>query len=332
MKTNVKRMTLTVLGLAACVAEAGAATAAGDEGPAYPTKPVRFIVPYVPGGNTDILSRLLGQKLSEAWGQQFIIDNRAGAGGTVGTELAARSPADGYTLVMGSFGSVIVARNLYPRLAYEPLRDLAPVVLVSEPAGVLVANPSVPAKTVAELIVYAKSNPGKLNYGSAGAGAWNHLFVELFKQQARVDFVHIPYKGISPAVTDLMGGQVQLVMSPFPVAMPHVKAGKLRALAVTSAKRSGLAPDIPTVTESGLPGYVAAGWFAVMAPARTPPAIVARLNRELNRILLLPEVRQSLAADGSEPAGGTPESVAVSAREESIKWSGLIKQLNLKLD
>jgi tripartite-type tricarboxylate transporter receptor subunit TctC len=329
MDINAKRLTLAALGLAACLAQAGVAA---EPDTAYPAKPVRFIVPFAPGGNTDILSRLLGQKLSEAWGQQFIIDNRAGAGGTVGTELATRAPADGYTLVMGSFGSIIVARNLYPRLAYEPLRDLAPVILVSEPAGVLVAHPSVPAKTVAELIAYAKSNPGKLNYGSPGAGAWNHLFVELFKQQARVDLVHIPYKGVAPAVTDLLGGQVQLVMSAFPVAMPHVKAGKLRALAVTSGKRSGLAPDVPTVTESGLPGYQAAGWFAVMVPAKTPPAIVARLNRETNRILQLPEVKQSLAADGAEPAGGTPESVAASAREESAKWSALIKQLNLKLE
>ena len=326
-----KPITFAVLAMAVC-APAGAAAPATDKGSPYPTKSVRFIVPYAPGGNTDILSRLLGQKFAETWGQQFIIDNRPGAGGTVGTELAARSPADGYTLVMGSFGSVIVARNLYTKLGYEPLRDLAPVVLVSEPAGVLVAHPAVPAKSVAELIAYAKSNPGKLNYGSPGTGAWNHLFVELFKQQANIELVHIPYKGVAPAVIDLLGGQVQLVMSAFPVAMPHVKAGKLRALAVTGAKRSGLAPDVATVAESGLPGYQAAGWFALMVPAKTPPAIVARLNQETNRILQLPEVKQSLAADGAEPAGGTPEAVAASAREESAKWSGLIKRLNLKLE
>ncbi len=328
MKTKLIPAALAALTLTAGIAEAGAA----DAGPAYPTKPVRFIVPFAPGGNTDILSRLLGQKFAEAWGQQFIIDNRPGAGGTVGTELAARSPADGYTLVMGSFGSVIVARNLYPRLGYEPLRDLAPVVLVSEPAGILVAHPAVAVKSVAELIAFAKSHPGKLNYGSPGAGTWNHLFVELFKQQAGVDFVHIPYKGVAPAVTDLLGGQVQLVLSAFPVAMPHVKAGKLRGLAVTSAKRSGLAPDIATVSESGLPGYQAAGWFGVMVPAKTSPAIVAKLNREANRILQLPEVRQSLAADGAEPAGGTPDAAAASARTESARWSGLIKQLNLRLE
>ena len=298
---------------------------------AYPAKPVRFIVPYAPGGNTDVLSRLLGQKLAEAWGQQFIIDNRPGAGGTLGTDLAAHSVADGYTIVMATFGSVITARILYPTLGYEPLRDLAPVVMVSTPPGILVENPAVPAKTVSELISYAKANPHKLNYGSPGTGAWNHLFFELFKQQAGVDIVHVPYKGVAPAVTDLLANQVQLVMSAFPPAMPHVKSGRLRALAVTGAKRLSLLPDLPTIAESGLPGYDATAWFAIMAPAGTPPEIITRLNSELNRILQLPESKQSLAADGAEPAGGTPEDVARSARAETAKWTTLAKRLNLKL-
>jgi len=296
----------------------------------YPGKPIRFVVPYAPGGNTDILSRLIGQKLTEAWGQQVIIDNRPGAAGTIGAELVARAPADGYTIIMGSFGNIIVANSLYKHLKYDPLKDFAPVVLVSLPPGVLVANPAVPAKNVKELIAYAKSNPGKLNYGSPGTGAWNHLFFELFNASAGITITHIPYKGIAPAVVDLLGGQVQLAMSAFPTALPHFKTGKLRALAVTSARRSKLLPDVPTIAESGLPGYEAAGWFGVLIPAGTPKMVVAKLNREINRILGLPEVKASLAADGAEPAGGTPEQMAESTRAGIAKWSKLIRELNLR--
>jgi tripartite-type tricarboxylate transporter receptor subunit TctC len=298
----------------------------------YPVKPIRFVVPYAPGGNTDILSRLIGQKLNEAWKQQAIIDNRPGAAGTVGAELVARAPADGYTIIMGSFGNIIVANSLYKNLKYDPLKDFAPVALVSLPPGVLVENPAVPAQNVRELIAYAKSNPGRLNYGSPGSGAWNHLFFELFNTSAGVSIVHVPYKGIAPAVVDLLGGQVQLAMSAFPTALPHVKSGKLRALAVTSARRSGLMTDVPTIAESGLPGYEAAGWFGVLAPAGTPPAVVTKLNTEINRILELPEVKASLASDGAEPAGGSPAQMAESARAASIKWGKIIRELNIRTE
>jgi tripartite-type tricarboxylate transporter receptor subunit TctC len=298
----------------------------------YPIKPIRFVVPYAPGGNTDILARLLGQKLSEAWGQQVIIDNRPGAAGTVGAELVARAPADGYTLIMGSFGNIIVANSLYKNLKYDPFRDFASIALVSLPPGILVENPAVPAQNVRELIAYAKSNPGRLNYGSPGSGAWNHLFFELFNASAGISIVHVPYKGIAPAVVDLLGGQVQLAISAFPTALPHIRSGKLRALAVTSAKRSGLMTDVPTVAESGLAGYEAAGWFGVLAPAGTPPAVVAKLNAEINRILELPEVKASLASDGAEPAGGTPAQMTESARAASAKWSKLIRELNLRTE
>ena len=298
----------------------------------YPSKPIRFVVPYAPGGNTDILARLLGQKLSEAWGQQVIIDNRPGAAGTVGAELVARAPADGYTLIMGSFGNIIVANSLYKNLKYDPFRDFASIALVSLPPGILVENPAVPAQNVRELIAYAKSNPGRLNYGSPGSGAWNHLFFELFNASAGISIVHVPYKGIAPAVVDLLGGQVQLAISAFPTALPHIRSGKLRALAVTSAKRSGLMTDVPTVAESGLAGYEAAGWFGVLAPAGTPPAVVAKLNAEINRILELPEVKASLASDGAEPAGGTPAQMTESARAASAKWSKLIRELNLRTE
>ncbi len=298
----------------------------------YPSKPIRFVVPYAPGGNTDILARLLGQKLSEAWGQQVIIDNRPGAAGTVGAELVARAPADGYTLIMGSFGNIIVANSLYKNLKYDPFRDFASIALVSLPPGILVENPAVPAQNVRELIAYAKSNPGRLNYGSPGSGAWNHLFFELFNASAGISIVHVPYKGIAPAVVDLLGGQVQLAISAFPTALPHIRSGKLRALAVTSAKRSGLMTDVPTVAESGLAGYEAAGWFGVLAPAGTPPAVVTKLNTEINRILELPEIKASLASDGAEPAGGTPAQMTESARAASAKWSKLIRELNLRTE
>ena len=298
----------------------------------YPQKSVRFVVPYAPGGNTDILSRLLGQKLGDAWGQQFIIDNRPGAAGTLGAELVVQAPADGYTIIMGSFGNIIVANSLYKRLKYEPLRDLAPVALVSLPPGVLVEHPAVPAQNVRELIAYAKANRGKLNYGSPGSGAWNHLFFELFNANAGVVITHVPYKGITPAITDLLGNHVQLAMSAFPPAMPHMKSGKLRVLAVTSAARSGLLPDVPTISESGLPGYEAAGWFGVLVPAGTPKPVVAKLNAGINRVLETAEVKASLAADGAEAAGGTPEQMAQSMREGIAKWGKVVRSLNLSAD
>jgi tripartite-type tricarboxylate transporter receptor subunit TctC len=299
-------------------------------GQAYPTKPIRFIVPFTPGGTTDLLGRQIGIKLSEAWGQQVIIDNRPGAGGTLGVELAARALADGYTIAVGTFGSVLVANSLYPKLGYEPLRDLAPVVLLSKPPGVLVANMNLPFKTVKELVAYSKANTGKLNYASSGSGTWNHLFGELFKRTAGIDMTHIPYKGAVPAVTDIIGSHVQLMFAPFPPALPQIKAGRLRGLAVSSETRSGLVPDLPTVAESGLPGYAAVGWFAVVAPAKTPDAVLQKLNREINRILQMPEVKANLAADGAEPAGGTPEELAASIREGVEKWGRIVKELGLK--
>jgi tripartite-type tricarboxylate transporter receptor subunit TctC len=297
----------------------------------YPTKPIRFIIPFTPGGNTDVLGRLLGQKLTQAWGQQVVIDNRPGAGGTVGVEQAAKAAPDGYTIVMGTFGSVLVANSLYKKLDYDPQRDLAPVVLVSTPPGLLVVHPGLPAKDVKELIAYAKANAGKLNYASSGAATWNHLFGELFNAMAQINVAHVPYKGAAPAVTDLLGGQIQMMFAPFPPALPQVRSGKLRALAVSTAKRSGLLPDVPTVSESGLPGYEAEGWFAVLAPARTPLTIIDRLNREINRALQLPDVKASLAADGAEPTGGTPEQLAESIRSGALKWGKLIRELGIRL-
>ena len=298
---------------------------------AYPDRPIRFIIPFPPGGNTDVLGRLLGQKLTEAFSQQVVIDNRGGAGGTVGVGLATKASADGYTIVMGTFGSVLVAGSLYKKLDYDPQRDLAPVVLVSEPPGLLVTNAASGIATVQELVSRARARTGSLNYASSGAGTWNHLFSELFNAMAHVKIVHVPYRGAGPAVTDLLGGQVQMMFAPFPPALPQVRAGKLKAVAVSTQKRSALLPAVPTVAESGVPGYAAAGWFAVLAPAKTPASVIDKLNRELNRALAAPDVKKSLAADGAEPAGGTAQELARSIREDSAKWGQLIRDLAIAM-
>lgn len=297
----------------------------------FPNRPVRFIVPFAPGGNTDVQGRLIAQKLTEIWNQQVVVDNRAGAGGTLGVEMLSKAPADGYTIALASFGNILVGPSLFPKLGYDPLKDLAPVVLVSQPPGLLVVNPGLPVKNVSELLAYARANPGKLNYGSAGNGTWNHLFAEQFKALTGIQMMHIPYKGASPAVTDVMAGQIQLSFAPFPVALPQAKAGRLRILAVTSAKRSPAVPEVPTIAESGLPGYSAATWFAVLAPANTPQAIIARLNRDINTVLARPEVKAAFAADGTEPAGGTPEQLRESMRAGIKQWGDLVRKLGIKL-
>ncbi len=297
----------------------------------YPTRPVRFIVPFAPGGNTDVQGRLIAQKLSEKWGQQVVVDNRAGAGGTLGVEMLAKAPADGYTIALASFGNILVGPSLFPKLAYDPMKDLAPVVLVSLPPGLLVVNPALPVKNVGDLVAYGKANPGKLNYGSAGNGTWNHLFAEHFKTLAGIQMTHIPYKGANPAVTDVMGGQIQLSFAPFPAAVPQIKSGRLRVLGVTSAQRSPVLPEVPTVAESGLPGYSAASWFAVLAPAKTPTAVINIVNRDTNAVLTQPEVKAAFAADGTEPAGGTPEQLRESMRAGIAQWGKLVRDLGVKL-
>ena len=297
----------------------------------YPTRPVRFIVPFAPGGNTDVQGRLIAQKLTETWNQQVVVDNRAGAGGTLGVEMLAKAPADGYTIALASFGNILVGPSLFPKLGYDPLKDLAPVVLVSQPPGLLVVNPGVPAKNVGELVAYARANPGKLNYGSAGNGTWNHLFAEHFKALANIRMTHIPYKGANPAVIDVIAGQIQVSFAPFPAALPQAKGGRLRILAVTSAQRSPVVPEIPTIAESGLPGYSAASWFAVLAPAKTPSTLIVKLNQDINAALLRPEVKAAFAADGTEPAGGTSEQLRESMRSGIKQWGNLVRDLGVKL-
>ena len=297
----------------------------------FPSRPVRFIVPFAPGGNTDVQGRLIALKLTEKWNQQVVVDNRAGAGGTLGVEMLAKAPADGYTIALASFGNILVGPSLFPKLPYDPLKDLTPVVLVSQPPGLLVVNPGLPVKNVGELVAYGKANPGKLNYGSAGNGTWNHLFAEHFKALAGIQMTHIPYKGANPAVTDVMGGQIQLAFAPFPSAVPQIKSGRLRVLGVTSAQRSPVLPEVPTVAESGLPGYSAASWFAVLGPAKMPQNVVTIVNRDTNAVLAQPEVKAAFAADGTEPAGGTPEQLRESMRSGIAQWGKLVRDLGVKL-
>ena len=302
-------------------------TFAGD----YPSKPIRIIVPYPPGGFNDTLARTLGQKLTEKWGQPVIVDNRPGGGTTIGTNLAAKSAPDGYTLLIVSF-AFAVNPALYVSLPYDTTRDFSPIVLAATTPNLLVVSPGLPVKSVKELVALAKSKPGKLNYASAGNGSSNHLSMELFKNLTGVDVVHIPYKGSAPAVTDLIGGQVDLMFDNVPNVLQQVKAGKLRGLAVSSKTRSPFAPDLPTVAESGLPGFDVSVWFGVVAPSGTPKAVVSQLNGEINRILKLAEIVALFHKQGVEPLGGTPVAFAAFLREQNTKWAKVVKDSGAKAE
>jgi tripartite-type tricarboxylate transporter receptor subunit TctC len=290
------------------------------------------VVPFPPGGATDILARDVAQKLTEAWGQSVVVDNRPGAGGNIGSELVAKAPPDGYTLLMGTVGTHAINASLYAKMPYDHIRDFAPVILVAGVPNVLVVNPALPVNTVAELIAYAKANPGKLNFASSGNGTSIHLSGELFKVMAGVQMTHVPYKGSAPAVADLISGQVQLMFDNLPPSLPQIKAGKLRALAVTSSTRAPALPDVPTMAEAGLPGFEASSWFGVLAPAGTPPAIVAKLNAEIARWLATPEAKERLSKQGADAAGGSPEDFVKHIAAETTKWAKVVKDSGAKVD
>jgi tripartite-type tricarboxylate transporter receptor subunit TctC len=298
----------------------------------YPTKPIRLVVPFPPGGATDILARDVAQKLTEAWGQSVIVDNRPGAGGNIGSELVAKSAPDGYTLEMGTVGTHAINASLYAKMPYDHVKDFTPVILVAGVPNVLVVTPSLPVNSVAELIAYAKANPGKLNFASSGNGTSIHLSGELFKVMAGVQMTHIPYKGSAPALQDLIAGQVQLMFDNLPPSLPQIKAGKLRALAVTSLARAPALPDVPTLAESGLPGFEASSWFGILAPAGTPAPIVAKLNAEVAKWLATPEAKEKLLKQGANPAGGTPEDFAKHIAAETAKWAKVVKDSGAKID
>jgi len=297
---------------------------------AYPTKPIRLIAPFAAGGGADYVARVAGQKIGAALSQPVVIDNRGGAGGAIGTELAARSPADGYTLLLGSQGPFAILPVISTRLAYDPLKDFAPVTVMCSFPFLLVVNPSLPVKSVQELIALARAKPGQLNFGSPGNGATTHLATELLKVLAKIDVVHVPYKGVAPAVADLLGGQLQFMSGDLSTLMPQVKAGKLRALAVTGAKRSTLVPDLPTIAESGVPGYEASGWFGVIAPAAAPREVVARLSAALMKGIMEADARERLAALGGEVVPNTPAEFATRIRDDLAKWRKLIAVIGLK--
>jgi len=306
---------------------------AGANAQAYPSKPIRLVVPYPAGGPLDIMARAIGQKLTEAWNQPVVVDNRAGAGGNIGADLVAKAAPDGYTLLMGAVATQAINPALYSKIPYDAAKDFAAVALVAQVPNILVVNPAVPVKSVHELIELARAKPGTLNFASGSTGSTGHLAGELFKTMAGVDMVHIPYKGAAPATTDLLAGQVQLMFDNLANALPNVKAGKLRALAVTTLARSPAVPELPTIAESGLPGFDLSTWFGLLVPAGTPPEIVAKLNAEVVRALNASDMRERLQRMGAEPpANNTPEHFAVFIRSEAAKYAKVVKSSGAKVD
>ena len=295
----------------------------------YPTKPIRMIVPYAAGGTTDVLARIMADKIGASLGQTVIVEYKPGAGGTIGAEAAARSPNDGYTIVMGAPGSHSTATSLYAKLPYDPVKDFAPIIHVANVPNSIIVHPNVPVKSVPELIAYAKANPGVLTYGSAGTGATTHLTGELFALLANVKLTHIPYKGSGQAMVDLLGGQIQMMFENLPGAANQIRAGKVRGLAVTSLRRSPAFADLPAVSET-LPGFEVVAWFGLFAPAGTPVPIVARLNAESDKALRMADVREKIAQAGSDPIGGTPEDLAKFLAGDIAKWVRVTREAGIK--
>ncbi|MBP7564407.1 MAG: tripartite tricarboxylate transporter substrate binding protein [Burkholderiaceae bacterium] len=305
---------------------------AQDAAAGYPNKTVRLVIPFTPGGSTDILGRTIGQQLSALWGQSVVPDNVPGAGGSIGADKVAKAPADGYTLLMGHIGTLAVTPSLYSRLPYDPIKSFQAVAWVARVPNVLVIHPSVPAKNITELIAYAKANPNKLNYGSGGNGSAAHIATEYLKLQAGIQMQHVPYKGTGPAVNDLIAGQIQLMFTGVPAVIAQVKAGQLRALAVSSPRRVKAVPDLPTVAESGYSGFEADQWYGVVAPAGTPPAIVAKLNRQINELLSSPEISSKLSSEGAEPTPNPPEVFAKLIETEIARWRTVIQAGGVKVE
>ncbi|MBC5768216.1 tripartite tricarboxylate transporter substrate binding protein [Ramlibacter albus] len=320
-----RRSFLGALAGAATLAPALAHAQAGD----YPNRPIRLVVPFSPGGSSDAVSRLLSQKLSTQLGQQVVVDSRPGAGGNLGADLVAKSKPDGYTLLFAA-GSFAVNVSLYEKLPYDPLKDFEPVAHICRVNGILVTHPSVKANSVQDLIALAKAQPGTINFASAGNGTILHLAGELFKGQAGVNMTHVPYRGSGPALSDLIGGQVQVMFANVPGTLQHVKAGKLRVLAATGDKRASSLPEVPTIAEAGVPGFQAATWFGVLAPAGTPKEIVAKVNAEINKALAAPEMVEHLRNDGADVVGGTPEQFRAFLKAEIDRWGPVVKAAGIK--
>lgn len=323
---------VSVARTAACLLSALLFAPTADAQSTYPAKPVRIIIPFPPAGNTDVYARPISQKMSALYNQQMIVDNRPGAGGSIGMELAAKAAPDGYTLVWGSTSTHGVGPNVYSKLPYDAVKDFEPVILTVLAQNILVVHPSVPAKSVRDLIAIAKAKAGGLNFASSGNGTISHLAGELFKTMTATDMVHVPYKGSSPAMADLLSGQIDVMFDSLSSSLPQVKAGKLRALAVTGANRFAAMPTVPTISESGLKGYEVATWLAIWAPAKTPREVVARLNADINKILQTPEILKLMADNGAGPGGGPPERLGKHVQTEIAKWGRVVKASNLKIE
>jgi tripartite-type tricarboxylate transporter receptor subunit TctC len=313
------KLAMVALGVCAC----------GAYAQNFPAKPVRLIVPFAPGGSTDIVARVLGQKLNEMWGQPVLVDNRAGGSTVIGTEIVARAPPDGHTLLVTPAPFTIVP-SLIPKLPYDPQKDFEPVTLINTTPLVVVVHPGVPAKSMKDLIALAKSKPGTLNYGSSGSGGSNHLAGELFNAMAGVKMVHVPYKGNAPALTDLVGGHVDVVFNGLTSALPFIKSGKLRALGMTSLNRSATLPQVPTLDEAGLKGFQAVAWNGLTAPARTPKTVIDKLNADVLKVVRAPELVEKLRAEGSDPVGSSVEQYTAFLRDEIAKWGKVIRAANIK--
>jgi tripartite-type tricarboxylate transporter receptor subunit TctC len=325
-------MPLSRLVFACAAAVALAAHVGGACAQAYPTKPVRMIVGFPPGGGTDILARIVAQKLADAWGQQVIVENRPGASATIGANVVAKAAPDGYTLAMGQLTPNAIAPALYPKLPYDALKDFVPITLVGTSPNILVVNPALPAKNLAELVAYAKARPGRLTYASSGPGSLQHIAAELFKSMAGVDLVHIPFKGSGQAVVDLVAGQVDMNFDSIPATIQHIRSGKLRALAVTSARRASGFADVPTIAESGYPGYDLTTWWGLFAPAGTPEDVLERVHADAVATLRNPEVRERFAGLSVDPGGGSRGDFAGYVREEVAKYARIVKQLGIKVE
>ena len=315
-----------------CVALAAAMLAACAFAQTYPGKPVRWVVPFPPGGGTDLISRTLAAKLTEAWGVQVIADNRPGSGGTIGLGIAAKTPPDGYTIVLGQASNVSVAPGLYAKLPYDSIKDLQPITQVISTPIVIVSHPSFPAKNARELIAYAKAKPGAVTFGSPGNGTIGHLSLEMLKSMAKIDMLHIPYKGATLAITELIGGQITIYASSMPPALPLINGGKLRALGVTSAKRLAPLPSVPTVAESGVAGYEAVNWYGVLMPAGTPKDIVTKVHADIVRVLKQPDIKERFAGEGGDIVANTPEEFGAFIRKEIPKWAKVVKDAGVKVD
>lgn len=315
------RRPVLALMLVACMSGAAAQN--------YPTKPIRFIVPFPPGGGNDTMARTFGQKMTEGLGQQVVIDNRAGAGGNIGAETAAHALPDGYTIFLGGVGSHGINPHLQVKPSYDPIKDFAPISLIASAPLLVIVPLSLPAKSINDLIQLVKARPGELNFASSGAGTIAHLAAELLNSMAKIKLEHVPYKGTGPALTDLLGGRVHVMFNSTVSVMPQVRAGKVRALAMTAARRSPALPDLPTVAESGVPGYEATSWYGVLAPAKTPRAIVTKLNSEIVRIAQSSEVRERLASDGADPGGNSPDEFSAYIKRELTRWASVIEQARI---